>query len=129
MQTTWPGILQSVLRQTYPNVWVINGAVRASSADLAALCFDELWGPQWIDANGAARAPRLDLAIVEYSWTSSQEQVDALIEALHRRAVPVLAFHYYHAVNPYRAFAKTKKGQAPDPTPGWSGEGGQARRV
>ena len=61
----WPAVLQRLLRRLNPHTYVINGAVRASSADLAALCFDELWGPEFTDAAGVSRPPRLDLAVIE----------------------------------------------------------------
>ena len=102
--TAWPAVLQRLLRARAgsSNIFVINGAVRASSADLAALCFDEIWGPAFADAAGHSRPPRLDLAVIEYTWTSSPSQIDTLVEALHARAIPVVALLYYHAANPYR---------------------------
>ena len=65
----WPHVLQSMLQENLGrrDIFVANGAMRASSADFSALCFDELWGSAWSDARGVGRAPRLDLAIIEFS--------------------------------------------------------------
>ena len=37
----WPARLEDVLRSQHKtsNIWVLNGAMRASSADFAALCY------------------------------------------------------------------------------------------
>ena len=96
----WPTVLQEVLqaRLGRRDVFVLNGAMRATGADFAALCFDELWGPQWNDARGVARPPRLDLAIIEYNWSSSASQLAALIDALHARGVPSIGVLYYHPI-------------------------------
>lgn len=113
----WPIVLQGMLaeRLQRSDVFVINGAMRASSADFAALCFDELWGAAWRDKRGVARGPRLDLAIIEYNWSSSPSQVSALIEAMHARGVPCVGVLYYHPVNVAR-LGRVKN----DPTP-WKG--------
>lgn len=110
----WPVVLQHELRlrSEFKNVWVLNGAMRASSADFAALCYDEMFGKAWIDVLGAGRGPRLDLALIEYNWSSSPGQIAALIEALHARLIPVLGILYVHPVNMHRV--KTIKR---DPTP------------
>lgn len=111
----WPTVLQQLLRArtNRADIFVFNGAMRASSADFAALCFDELWGPAWADGRGLARAPRLDLAVIEYTWSSSASQVSALIETLHSRGIPVLGVLYYHPVNLAR-LTKIKNDQTPD---------------
>ncbi|KAL1527393.1 hypothetical protein AB1Y20_016061 [Prymnesium parvum] len=113
-EQAWPFVLQRLLRQQpqFRNVWVVNGAMRASSADFAALCFDAMFGPEWTDASGAARGPRLDLALLEYNWSSSPAQIAALIDALHARAVPAIGVLYVHPVNVHRV--KTLRH---DPTP------------
>jgi hypothetical protein len=110
----WPSVLQSMLRKRArrDDVFVFSGALRASSADFAALCFDELWGPSWSDARGVARAPRLDLAIVEYNWSSSAAQVAALVDALHARGIAVVGVLYYHPVNIHR-LGKVKNDDTP----------------
>ena len=73
----WPFVLERLLREQprYRNVWVLNAALRASSADFAALCYDEMFGSAWTDAAGAGRGPRLDLALIEYNWSSSPPQI------------------------------------------------------
>lgn len=113
----WPVVLQRLLshRLDRTDIFLLNGAMRATSADFAALCFDELWGVAWRDSRGIARPPRLDLAIIEYTWSSSPSQVSALIEALHARAVPCVGVLYYHPVNVAR-LGRIKN----DPTP-WKG--------
>ena len=75
----WPVRLQERLRSATgrSDLYVLNGGLRASSADFASLCFDELWGEQWHDSRGLAHAPRLDLAIIEFNWSSSASQVRA----------------------------------------------------
>ncbi|KAL3909439.1 MAG: hypothetical protein SGPRY_009427 [Prymnesium sp.] len=86
--------------------------MRASSADFAALCYDEMFGKAWTDATGAGRGPRLDLALIEYNWSSSPGQIAALIQALHTRSIPVLGIIYVHPINMNRI--KTIRR---DPTP------------
>ena len=68
-------------------------------AQTATLCFDELWGESWSDGRGSPRPPRLDLAIVEFNWSSSPKQMSALIESLHARNIPVVGILYYHPVD------------------------------
>ena len=111
----WPRVLQALLRARAgrDDIFVFNGAMRASSADFAALCFDELWGGAWADARGLARAPRLDLAIIEYTWSSSASQIGALIEALHARGIACIGILYYHPVNLAR-LGKVKNDPTPD---------------
>ena len=61
----WPSRLHGELRANFgSNIHVVNGAARASFADFAALCWDELWGNPWL-WGGRPRPPRLDLAIVD----------------------------------------------------------------
>ena len=90
----WPAVLQRELshRLGRRDIFLLNGAMRATSADFAALCFDELWGSAWRDSRGLARPPRLDLAIIEYNWSSSPSQISALIEVitpeLHPNLIP-----------------------------------------
>ena len=60
-------------------VRTVNGAVRASSADFAALCYDEIW-------NGRRTAPAIDIAVIDYTYTSSVGQLAALVDRL--RALP-----------------------------------------
>ena len=65
---------------------VLNRAVRASRADLATLCSEELFNHSWPD-----------LAIVDYSFTSDSVQVAALIDRLHASRVPTMATLYCHS--------------------------------
>ena len=61
----WPSRLHGELRTNFgSNIHVVNGAARASFADFAAMCWDELWGNPWL-WGGRPRPPRLDLAIVD----------------------------------------------------------------
>ena len=115
----WPTLLQSLLteRTRRTDLFVLNGGMRASSADFAALCFDELWGAAWTDSRGVARGPRLDLAIIEYNWSSSPSQLAALIEAMHARGIACVGVLYYHPVNVARL---GRHGVKNDPTP-WQG--------
>jgi hypothetical protein len=86
----WPAQFEAQLRRRLgPRVRVLNGAVRASSADFAALCWDEVWRRA-----GAGTEPRLDLAIVDYTYTSSHTQIQALVRKLHALRMPVLALLY-----------------------------------
>ena len=80
MNESWPALLQAQLRRSYPNVHVLNGAVRASSADFAALCWDDLWGAQWRYTGGRVHSPQLDLVLIDYSFTSSPGQLAALVD-------------------------------------------------
>ena len=113
----WPAVLEKLLadRLGRTDVHLLNGAQRATSADFAALCFDELWGSSWTDARGTSRPPRLDLAVLEFTWSSSPSQIAALIDALHARGVPCIGVLYYHPVNVQR-LGRIKN----DPTP-WKG--------
>ena len=77
---SWPALLQARLRRTYPSVHVLNGAVRASSADFAALCWDEIWGSQWRYSGGRVHAPQFDLVLIDYTYTSSPQQQQALVD-------------------------------------------------
>ena len=51
-------------------VHTVNGAVQASSADFAALCYDEIWRLRGIEP-----VPELDVAVIDYSFTSSVSQM------------------------------------------------------
>ena len=112
----WPSVLQTLLRsaEPYATTRVINAAARGSSADFASLCLEHVW--RRASTNGlevdAHATPPLDLAIIEYTWTSSVGQVEALVEALHARRVPVLALLWYHPANAYR-FGKVKNDTNP----------------
>ena len=97
---SWPRQLEVQLRRTFGRgaVRVVNGAVRASSADFAALCWNEIWGPEWRAPNGAGRTPPIQLAIIDYAFTSSPKQLNALIDRCTSRKIPVLAtLHCPHA--------------------------------
>ena len=77
---SWLQYVEDTLNRRRPGlVRTRNGAVRASSADFAALCYDEIW-------RGTRPAPPLDVAVVDYSFTSSIGQIAALIDRL--RALP-----------------------------------------
>lgn len=118
--TGWTSVLEGLLRaRGGPHIYVVNGALRASSADFAALCFDEIFGKAWVDGRGSARAPRLDFAIVEYTWSSSPSQIGVLIESLHGRGIPVIGVLYYHPVNLLRLKAYYAKRDF-DPSKGYT---------
>ena len=52
----WPARLHDELRTNFgPNTHVVNGAARASYADFAAMCWDELWGKLWLWRGGHGR--------------------------------------------------------------------------
>ena len=105
----WPSKLQSLLRERgFANAKVLNGAARGSGADYASLCFDHVWA----ESTGKTVAPPLDLAIIEYTWTSNVPMMEALIQMLHSRKIPVLAILYYHAANPAR-FGHVKNNTTP----------------
>ena len=74
----WPAVFQRALRQLWPNrtITVHNAARAATTAGFAALCYHSLFG---------ARASRLDMLIIEYSWnTDRSHEMEALIQAAHR---------------------------------------------
>ena len=79
----WPAQLE---RLVGGKLKVLNRAVRASRADLATLCSEELFNHTWPD-----------LAIVDYSFTSDSVQVAALIDRLHAFRVPTMATLYCHS--------------------------------
>ena len=72
-------------------VHTVNGAVRASSADFAALCYDEIWRLRGIEP-----VPKLDVAVIDYSFTSSVSQMAFLVDRLRSLPRPplVLALLY-----------------------------------
>lgn len=89
---TWAALLQRHLQREFgPTVSVINGAVRASSADFAALCWDAIWQRAW---RGQGAPPRVSLAIIDYSFTSSPSQTAALIDRCRALDIPVVATLY-----------------------------------
>lgn len=83
----WPAQLEKRLR-AHIGVAVLNGAVRASSADFAALCWEEIW------ARSSSLNTTLDLAVIDYTYTSSALQIEALIFKLRLLGIPVLANLY-----------------------------------
>jgi hypothetical protein len=90
----WPARLHHVLRERIgPSVHVINAAVRASAASFAHLCWDEIWGDAW-SWFGHPRAPRLDLAIVDYTLTSTVDELEELHDFLSWQGVPQYALLY-----------------------------------
>ena len=121
-QFSWPSVLQRLLAPRFPNVRVLNGATRASGADSAALCYEHLWSKVWrAEANktggetipgGDDAVPPLDLAVIEYTWTSSTSQVEALVQRLHSMRIPVIGFVYFHPANPFR-FGHVKRDRTP----------------
>jgi len=91
---SWPSLLQKRLRLRFGNqdIWVVNGAVRASSADFAALCWEAIWSSAQPVPLPHSRS--LSMLIMDYSLTSSFEEQHALLErALHER-VPALGLVY-----------------------------------
>ena len=109
--SAWPAVLQSLLRQQgYPSATVVNGAARGTGADYASLCFDHIW--RHPNGSRAEHAPALDLVIIEYTWTSNTAMVEALVQMLHSRRIPVLGILYYHPANPYR-FGHVKNDTTP----------------
>ena len=78
----WPAQLELLVGG---KVKVLNRAVRASRADLATLCAEELFNHSWPD-----------LAIVDYSYTSDRTQVAALIDRLHASRVPTMVTLFCH---------------------------------
>ena len=91
---SWPRVLEALLQESFGrnSVRVVSGAVRASSADFAALCWNEIWGDEWRGEDGGA--PPLNLAIIDYSFTSSPHQLAALIDRCLGANIPVLATVY-----------------------------------
>ena len=83
---TWPAQLQAMHTRlsAQPALNVLNRAVRASRADFAALCFEEL----------IPKGTRLDAAIVDYSFTSSAYQIIALVDRLRAARIPTLVLLY-----------------------------------
>ena len=80
---TWPSQLQAM--HTHGRaVRVLNRAVRASRADFAALCFEEL----------VPRTTHLDVAVIDYSYTSNTVQILALVDKLHSMGVPTIVLLY-----------------------------------
>lgn len=128
----WPRVLEKRLRRVFgDNVRVINGAVRASSADFAALCWDEIWGPEWQGPDGSARAPPMRLAIIDYSFTSSSTQLGALIDRCYAKGIPVLATLYCPHDDWYtawQAFA-AEHGSWHGAIAGWCGAEGLPKRA
>ena len=92
----WPRLLEARLQAHFggSSVRVVSGAVRASSADFAALCWDEIWGAEWRSPSGQGRAPPIQLAIIDYAYTSSPAQIAALIDRCAARRIPVIATLY-----------------------------------
>ena len=79
----WPVLLNRSLRATFGDrVIVYNGAIRASAPDFAGLCWDEIWHSR--------KAPTLDVAVVDYSVTGSEEMLGALLDRIESRAIPVV---------------------------------------
>ena len=79
----WPVLLNRSLRARFGDrVIVYNGAVRASAPDFAGLCWDEIWHSR--------KAPTLDVAVVDYSVTGSEEMLGALLDRIESRAIPVV---------------------------------------
>ena len=66
--------------ETRSSVMVHNGAVRGTEADFAAVCFEELWSRPRMPGRAAFvyRAPQLDLAVIEYTWTRPKRVTNAL---------------------------------------------------
>lgn len=92
-EAAWPAKLQEALRTALgSNIFVLNGAARASTADFAALCWDEIWGPSY-SWRGLARPPRLDLAIVDYAPSAATQQA-ALLDRLGSLQVASTALVY-----------------------------------
>ena len=82
-KATWPSQLQTFF-EAGRKVRVLNRAVRASRADFAGLCFDEL----------IPRTTRLSVAVVDYSFTSSPAQILALVDRLQSMGVPTIVLLY-----------------------------------
>ena len=76
-------------------VRVLNGAVRASGADFAALCWDEIWSSHHSPREGNGdRGPQFDLILLDYTYTSSPSQQRALVDRARpprSRTLPVFA--------------------------------------
>ena len=86
----WPAQLQAALQAEWgPHVVVASGAVRASSADFPTLCWDEVWGEQWAWGD-RPRAPRLDLVIIDYLWTSDLSKLTQLHKLTTALGIPTI---------------------------------------
>jgi len=79
---SWPAQLAKMMGHGYE---VINRGVRASRADLATLCCDELFNRTWPD-----------LAIVDYTFTSDTTQIIALVDRVRSFGVHAAATLYCH---------------------------------
>lgn len=95
-QLAWPRVLERKLRRRFGEgtVTVLNGAVRASTADFAALCWDAIWGRAGFLSTAP---PHLDLVIVEYTKSSTTWQLEVLLEKLLALRLPLLALLWHHA--------------------------------
>jgi hypothetical protein len=82
----WPAQLQRRLG----SATVLNGAVRASSADFAALCWEEIWAHATTPRSPAS----IDLVVIDYSYTSSALQIEALVMRMAQLRIPTLAHLY-----------------------------------
>ena len=107
----WPALLDASLRRVHGGaqaVRVRNGAVRASSADFAALCWEAIWAKERqqqqrttrfphepsAPSSHARKQPRVGLAIVDYSYASSPLQVSALVDRLRALRIPTIVSLY-----------------------------------
>ena len=78
---SWPSLLNRSLQARFgPGITVVNGAVRASQPDFASLCWEEIWGSR--------QAPRLDVAVVDYSASGQELQLRALQDRIDSRSIP-----------------------------------------
>ena len=78
---SWPSLLNRSLQARFGRgITVVNGAVRASQPDFASLCWEEIWGSR--------RAPRLDVAVVDYSASGQMLQLRALQDRIASRSIP-----------------------------------------
>ena len=85
--SSWPSLLNRSLRARFgPGITVVNGAVRASTPDFASLCWAEIWGSR--------RAPRLDVAVVDYSASGGASQLRALQDRIASRSIPSVGVAY-----------------------------------
>lgn len=92
----WPRVLERKLRRRFGEgaVTVLNGAVRASTADFAALCWDAIWGRAGFRSTAP---PHLDLVVIEYTKSSTTWQLEVLLEKLVALRLPLLALLWHHA--------------------------------
>ena len=88
---SWPTRLATNLRRHQPNVLVRNGAVRASAADFAALCWSYIWSHA---DSPASSSSDIDLLVIDYSFTSSHRQHEALLRKARRHRIPSVALLY-----------------------------------